>query len=93
MWCDWTVLAIALVGDERMTFQSNSRSIDSSKLLALAFEVLAVPVLLGLRKKSKSRALTDGPVIEDSERLSPTDDELALFVGEGQCHLAGCEVL
>ena len=82
------MLAIVLVGEE-----SSSRSIDSSRLLALTAEVLAVPVLLGLRKKSKSRALTDGPVIEDSERLSPTDEELALLAGEGQCHLAGCKVL
>ena len=82
------MLVIVLVGDE-----SSSRSIDSSRLLALTAGALAVLVLLGLRKKSKSRALTDGPLIEDSERLSPTDDELALLVGEGQCHLAGCKVL
>ncbi len=82
------MLAIVLVGEE-----SSSRSIDSRRLSALTVEVLAVPVLLGLRKKSKSRALTVGPVwlIEDSERPSPTDDELALLVGEGQCHLAGCK--
>ena len=86
---DWTVLCdvdCILVGDE-----SSSRSIDSKRLSALTVLDKELPlVAFGLRKKSKSSALTVGAAT--SEKLSPTDDELALLVGEGQCHLAGCKV-
>ena len=74
-----------LVGDE-----SSSLSIDSKRLSALRVVDELLLGQLGLRKKSKSSALTAGTVT--SEKLSLTDtEELALLVGEGQCHLAACK--